>query len=879
MQALALAVTAVAAALVSIPGVDGPRPAQRGMQPPTAAEGGGIPTQPDILFVLTDDQRTDSMPGVSPATMPQDVFANVEALLIDQGITFTRAYNTNPLCAPARASLLAGGFRGQNNGVLFNSQPLGGAPGLDDTSSIGTLLQAKGYRTAFVGKYPNNYQNLTGIDTGGQPIPPFRYIPPGWDVFLHRQFSQNMFINNFAFGASTSAGPESGLKIPGDQGQLNSFVMQLEAQGFPTTVGDYLRAFDLQNQPYNVTFIEDIGLALLEDAKTSPQPWFIFLAVEPPHVPATPDIPDQGVYAGYTYQGNAWGEPDMSDKPRHTQVHAAEEFDELYAALPPGDPDTLWQMMLESMRSVDRMMGNLVGEIDSHPNLSDTAVFFTSDNGYLWGEHRITEKRAVYEESVGAPCIVRVPGTPAGVTRDGLVAVNLDIPATIFELAGYTPSEIATTIGSDGTSLLPLMLDPLASWRSHLTLQSFGREVIGGFSWDSSWVCVLQPPLKYVEHDYFAADGAITRELYDLALDPFEEQSQHANPAYAASMASLAQIAGQEAGLYLTEFTTYDDDLPPARKNSPYSHALVPRGGTPPYTFSLSSAVPNSSTGCILTPPPGIALSANGVLSGVPTQPGCYEFIVDVHDSSISPQNGMPQQFSRRMRLRVTRVSDIAAGGPGQLAGFESIDAQGSTVAVPPAPVIANGSATATITVTLKDPAGAPVAGQNVALLVTGTANTVVQPMGPTGQDGSVTGTVASTVAEAKKVTAVVTATGTVLGQKPLIQFTGDPATIDPSTSSVSAAPTTVTADGVAASTITVVVRDALSNPVAGQAITLTASGTGNTITQRMSTDADGMATGTLSSTVTGLKVVRAKVNPGPNEVIVDETPSVTFVP
>ena len=879
MQALVLAFAAIFAALVSLPRVDDPRVPQRvRSSASTPAEAGGIPTQPDILLVLTDDQRPDSIPGEAPLSIPQDIFPNVEALLMNQGITFRRAYNTNPLCAPARAAFLSGGFRGQNNGVLFNTLPLGGAPGLDDRISIGTLMQAKGYRTAFIGKYPNNYQNLTGIDTQGNPIGPLHYVPPGWDVFVHRQFSQNMFINNFVFGASTSAGPEYGLKIPGDQALIPSFVTTLEAQGFPTTVGDYLRNYDIQNQPYNVTFVESLGLALLEDAKTSPEPWFIFLAVEPPHEPATPDLPDQGVYAGYTYQEAAWGEPDLSDKPRHTQVHAM-EFDDIYS--PPNDPDGLWQLMLESMRSVDRMMGALVNEIDSHPALDgQTAVFFTSDNGFLWGEHQLTEKRAAYEESVRAPFIARVPGTPANVTRDGLVAVNLDIPATIFELAGYTPTEIATTIGSDGTSLIPLMQDPAASWRSHLTLQSFGNEVINGFAFDTSWVCVPQPPLKYVEHDYFAADGAITRELYDLVLDPFEESSQHGDPAQAATMAALSQLGAQDAGLYLTEFSTWENEIPPARVNRSYSHALVPRGGTPPYSFSLSSTVPGSTADCTLTPPPGVSLSPSGVLSGIPTQRGCYEFVVAVQDSSISPQNGLPQRFASRVRLRVSLPTDIASGDPGQQGGFQLIDAQSSTVVVTPGgPTIANGADTAVITVTLKSPAGTPVQGQDVSLLVSGNANTVLQPMGPTNANGVVAGTVASTVAETKTVTVVVDSTGTILGVKPKLDFTGDPASIDALNSSASAFPATVQADGLTTSTISLTVRDALSNPVAGQIVTLSASGSGNTITQRMLTDANGQAQGALASSIVGAKTVTVTINPGPGQVVLSDMPVVTFVP
>ena len=85
--------------------------------------------------------------------------------------------------------------------------------------------------------------------------------------------------------------------------------------------------------------------------------------------------------------------------------------------------------------------------------------------------------------------------------------------------------------------------------------------------------------------------------------------------------------------------------------------------------------------------------------------------------------------------------------------------------------------------------------------------------------------------------------------------------------------------DGVEVSTITVTVRDANSNPVAGQTVQLAATGSNNTVTQPAGpTNASGVATGTIASTTAEVKTITVTVNPGPSQVVLTDTPTVEFV-
>ena len=107
--------------------------------------------------------------------------------------------------------------------------------------------------------------------------------------------------------------------------------------------------------------------------------------------------------------------------------------------------------------------------------------------------------------------------------------------------------------------------------------------------------------------------------------------------------------------------------------------------------------------------------------------------------------------------------------------------------------------------------------------------------------------------------------------------YTGGPSA---SNSSVSASPSFGTAaDGTATVTITVTVRDDLSTPLMGETVQISATGTGNTVVQPMSTtDASGVATGTIASTLAEVKTISAVVDPGGTEVAITGTATAEFV-
>jgi hypothetical protein len=175
-----------------------------------------------------------------------------------------------------------------------------------------------------------------------------------------------------------------------------------------------------------------------------------------------------------------------------------------------------------------------------------------------------------------------------------------------------------------------------------------------------------------------------------------------------------------------------------------------------------------------------------------------------------------------------------------------------TVVTASPASVTADGSST-TLTVTVRDAFGNVVPGQTVTLDATGSSNTLVQPSAPTDAGGQASGTLASTKAEAKTVTATV---GAVLATTTVAFVAGSPAA---ARSLFVASPASIPADGITTSTLTLTLADQYGNVVANLPVTVSSTGSANTLTPSAGqTDATGTFSATLSSTTAESKAVTA---------------------
>ena len=153
--------------------------------------------------------------------------------------------------------------------------------------------------------------------------------------------------------------------------------------------------------------------------------------------------------------------------------------------------------------------------------LKRTIIFYTSDNGFLWGEHRLGGKIWPYEPSTHVPLIVRTPWTAGNGTTDTKPVLNIDFASTISEIAGIPPGG-----PQDGTSFLPLLEGRHVPWRTSYLLEYLGKNKLGDAG-PPPYLAIHTSRYLYVEyrHDDW-------QELYDLSSDPWELRNVAADPAY-----------------------------------------------------------------------------------------------------------------------------------------------------------------------------------------------------------------------------------------------------------------------------------------------------------------------------------------------------------
>ena len=183
---------------------------------------------------------------------------------------------------------------------------------------------------------------------------------------------------------------------------------------------------------------------------------------------------------------------------------------------------------LEALQAVDRAVGRIVGTLARRRLLDRTVIFYTSDNGFLWGEHRLGGKLWPYEESTRVPLVVRTPWSQANGTVDHDPVLNIDFASTIAQLARVRPA-----IPQDGDSFVPLLHGQRIPWRKQYLIEYLGRNALkqGG---PPPYVAIHTGRYLYVEYRY-----RHWQELYDLRKDPWELNNVVADPAYRGVLRSL----------------------------------------------------------------------------------------------------------------------------------------------------------------------------------------------------------------------------------------------------------------------------------------------------------------------------------------------------
>lgn len=368
--------------------------------------------------------------------------------LAAKGVLCENAFVTSSLCSPSRASILTGVYP-HTHKVQDNFTPL--TPALP---TFPQLLQQRGYQTAFLGKW-----HMGGASD--EPRPGFHH----WVSF---------------------------------HGQGEYFDCPLNINGARVKKAGYITD----------TLTDEADKFIANQSG----PFMMYLSHKAVHSPFQPAPRHKDLYAGQKMPRppSIWYRDDWYDrkpewiKRRRFTRHGVEGA--IGQILPLED---LYMGYARSLAAIDESTGRVLDTLERKRLLNDTLVIYMGDNGYLWGEHGLIDKRTMHEPSIRVPMLAHCPDLfTAG--RRSQTALNIDIAPTLLDAAGVTPPA-----SMHGQSLLPMLSNPAAPGR---------REFLYEYEWERDFP--FTPTIyglrteRYSLMQYYGIWDV--DELYDNQADPHQ---------------------------------------------------------------------------------------------------------------------------------------------------------------------------------------------------------------------------------------------------------------------------------------------------------------------------------------------------------------------
>lgn len=462
-------------------------------------------TKPNVLLVMTDDMRHDDV-----KYMP-----HVRQFIQSRGTDFRNMFAPTPLCCPNRTSYLTGKYA-HNHKVWWHDAPWGYGS-FDDRRSLATALQSAGYQTGYVGKYLNGYGRMRPKAAPNHN--PATFVPDGWTDWR--------------------ATPDSTGSLPESDPRAGSTYRY-----FDTTVNNNGRLEGHQGV-YNSKVLANEGIKVLDRFTRSSKPWYLQINSLAPHhggpverddpylvTPARPNWVkgkfNSVITRGPGVPASGQPEPDISDKARITRLRPKLGDRERRAIRAEA------RQRAETLYVLDLQLARVFAKLKASGQLSRTVVAFTSDNGYMEGEHRWQSGKVIgFEPAYRVPLLIAGPGIPAGASQVSPVT-TVDLSATVLDWAG------AQLAGADGRSFLP-DIGAKEGWTRAVGYESFIPSIRNdhdrpGFTrGPRSAIGIRTAGYFYVRY----SNGE--SELFDLHRDPNQLRSVARDPAYADARRALDQ--------------------------------------------------------------------------------------------------------------------------------------------------------------------------------------------------------------------------------------------------------------------------------------------------------------------------------------------------
>lgn len=428
----------------------------------------GPADRPNVVLILTDDQRWDALGSMGHPFLKTP---NLDRLA-REGIRFENAFCTTSLCSPSRASLLSGLYV-HAHGVLnnFTDYPAG-------LASFPRRLQESGYETAYIGKWHMG-------ENSDDPR-------PGFDYWMSHKGQGNYFDTTF--------------NINGERQLLRGYYTHRVTE----------KAIEWIRRPRR-------------------GPFLLILGHKAPHGPFVPEPKYERAFDTVEIRrpptaGDPGGGKPAWVRQRVTTFHGIDG--PIYRACGMKGYEEFVRAYYGTILSVDDSVGEVYRALEGTGQLDRTLLIFTADNGYLLGEHGALDKRAMWEESIRVPLLVRYPLLARGPRGVREMVLHIDMAPAILEICGARPLE-----GIHGASWKGLLTGETRAWRrSWYYSYNYEKE----FPYTPNVRGVRTDDWKYIRYPH--GDGGPDRhleELYHLKEDPFETRNLRGDPAHAGRLAEL----------------------------------------------------------------------------------------------------------------------------------------------------------------------------------------------------------------------------------------------------------------------------------------------------------------------------------------------------
>lgn len=460
-------------------------PGASGQDPVTLSDiqieriGGG--KQRNVIFILADDHRYDALGFMGHPFLETPHMDSIAR----NGVHLRNAMVATALCSPSRASILTGLYTHRHR-VIDNNRPVPSG-----VRFFPEYLQKAGYETAFIGKW----------HMGGESDEP----RPGFDHWVSFR-GQGSYL--------------------------------------PTPAGLNVDGRHVPQKGYITDELTDYALEWL-GSRDLKKPFFLYLSHKAVHADFVPAARHAGRYASAKWELPRTAQPydGYRNQPRwmRDQRNSWHGIDFPYHS--DLDVAQYYKSYCETLLAVDDSVGRLLAWLKAKGLLESTLVLYMGDNGFLFGEHGLIDKRIAYEESIRVPMLMQCPELFPGGTVVTQVVANIDVAPTILEAA-----DVKEPAHMDGASFISLAQGKSVPWRADFLYVYYWEK---NFPQSPTVFALRGDRYKYVTY-YGLWD---CDEFYDLQDDPGETinliSSKEHQPLIRKMEDRLYSVLGERGGMII----------------------------------------------------------------------------------------------------------------------------------------------------------------------------------------------------------------------------------------------------------------------------------------------------------------------------------------